>query len=370
MARLPRVAHGLALELTRGLSLIAIDLLEGHLVVKAPFELKEACKAILGSRWSKRLTRWTYPGTPHSARNLEQGLLRFHPIWGPEAIELLKEYDQVKSAGAHKTAEEAELEPIPFTLRKPWLHQLRGYHFAKKLDAVMLALEMRCGKTKLAIDFLQNEYWDRTLVVCPPKVVQVWPAELEKHCGIPVHCVALDDEVGTIADRAAALKAGLALAKILEKPFVAVVNYEAIWRDPLAGLLLEIQWSAIVADEIHRIKTAGGVTSKYMARLAEQGNKRVGLTGTPLPHSRLDAFGQYRFLDRGIFGNSFTTFRARYAEMGGYNNHEIKAWKNEDEFYERLHSIMYRVKANDVQDLPPVSRYAAVQALPEGRVAL
>lgn len=332
--------------------MIAIDVRENLLTVKAPYELKEACKSILGARWSKALKVWTYPASPHSARNLEDGLARFRPIWSVDAAELLKAHDEITTAGVHKTADDGALSPIPITKKTPWLHQLRGYHFARSLDAVMLALEMRCGKTKLTIDLLQNEGWNRTLVICPPKVVAVWPTELEKHCAIPVYCVALED--GTIAARVKELETAWTLATLKTLPLVVVVNYEAAWREPMAEALVSRTWDCVVLDESHRIKAPGGRQSKFCANLAEHANKRICLTGTPLPHSRLDAYGQYRFLDKGVFGTSFACFRARYAIMGGYGGLEVKGFQREDEFNEKLHRIMYRVKADDVQDLPPV----------------
>lgn len=85
-----------------------------------------------------------------------------------------------------------------------------------------------------------------------------------------------------------------------------------------------------------------------MAPLFKQ---RVGLTGTPFPHSPLDIFAQYRFLDRNIFGWSFTAFRAKYGVMGGWQGKQVVAYQNTEELAERFRSIAYECGA-DVVSLP------------------
>jgi SNF2 family DNA or RNA helicase len=80
-----------------------------------------------------------------------------------------------------------------------------------------------------------------------------------------------------------------------------------------------------------------------MGRLGQKVKYKLGLTGSPMPHSPLDAYAQYRFLDPTIFGTSFTRFRSRYAIMGGFQGHEIKGYQHEDELNEKFYSIAYRV---------------------------
>ena len=72
-----------------------------------------------------------------------------------------------------------------------------------------------------------------------------------------------------------------------------------------------------------------------------------------MAHSPLDVYAQYRFLDKGIFGTSFVNFRARYAVMGGYGNHEVKGYQSQEELHEKFYQVAFRVMAKDVQDLPP-----------------
>lgn len=93
----------------------------------------------------------------------------------------------------------------------------------------------------------------------------------------------------------------------------------------------------------------------YCARLGLKPRRKLCLTGTPMPHSPLDVYGQYRFLDPGIFGTSFARFKARYAVFGGFHNKQVKGYQNQDELQKRFYSIAFRVEKRDVLDLPPVT---------------
>ena len=119
---------------------------------------------------------------------------------------------------------------------------------------------------------------------------------------------------------------GMSKAKKLEsldnavavvKPLVVVINYEAAWRAGVAERLEKIKWSSIVFDECHKLKSHNGKASKWFAKLVEKNQSalRIGLSGTPLSNSPLDAFGIFRALASGVFGRSWTKFRSRYAMM-------------------------------------------------------
>jgi SNF2 family DNA or RNA helicase len=74
-----------------------------------------------------------------------------------------------------------------------------------------------------------------------------------------------------------------------------------------------------------------------------------------MPHSPLDIYAQYRFLDPSVFGLSFTTFRQRYAVWGGYEGRQPIAWINQDELNAKVYSIASRVTKRAVLTLPPVT---------------
>ncbi|NLW75523.1 MAG: DEAD/DEAH box helicase, partial [Methanomicrobiales archaeon] len=127
------------------------------------------------------------------------------------------------------------------------------------------------------------------------------------------------------------------------------------WKSPFDSWILNFaNFDLVVCDESHRIKAAGSSVSKYLAKVADRVPYKLCLTGTPMPHGPMDLYGQYRFLDKGIFGISFTKFRARYAQMvplGMTGISKIIGYQNQDEMHDKFYSIAYRAD-RDVLELP------------------
>lgn len=119
----------------------------------------------------------------------------------------------------------------------------------------------------------------------------------------------------------------------------------------------------VVVDESHKIKSANGNASRLLARVAKFAQRRVILTGTVMPHSPLDVFGQWRFLDPYAFGlpdrdgtlrqATYGNFKARFAVMGGYMGKEVTGFRNLDD----MQAIMARnaivARKDEALDLPP-----------------
>jgi hypothetical protein len=110
--------------------------------------------------------------------------------------------------------------------------------------------------------------------------------------------------------------------------------------------------NGLLVHNSHKIKSHSSVVSKHFGKLNRQSKKRVCLTGTPMSHSPLDVFGQFRFLNPAIFGYSFHQFKMRYSILGGYKQKEVVAYKNMDELHRKFYSISQRVLKDDVLDLP------------------
>ena len=321
---------------------------EDGLLVETAFIYKDDCKAIPGARWNKEMKAWRYPFTPFAAKSIAEKFPVATCKWSDLAKRLLEESEEIADSAKYKTAE--TLPEIPVQRVPAWHHQKQCFWFAKNLPGAMIAFDMGTGKSRIAIDLIQNrEHW-QILILCPKSVVAVWPKEFAKHA-VREYVLITGDE-GSVAQRVKHIQQELQLARARLRPAVVVLNYEAAWRDPMEDFLLTHKWECVVLDESHRIKSPGGKSSKFCSRLGDTIPFRMCLTGTPMPHSPLDIYAQYRFLDKGIFGTSFTNFRARYAVMGGYGNHEVKGYQNEQELHDKMYQIAFRVKAEDVQDLP------------------
>jgi len=230
-----------------------------------------------------------------------------------------------------------------------WTHQQRGSNLIVEHAAVMLAWDMGVGKTRAVIDAVNRLASRRVLVVCPKIVVDVWPEQLARW-GWTGRVLALGD--GSVAKRGGLL--GEALAD--DSPLAAVVNYDALLSPKMKNPLLITTWDVVVADESHFIKAAGSKRSKFFIHLGNKARKRVCLSGTPLAHSPLDVYGQFRFLDRRVFGSSVLDFRSKYCTFGyrGATDPVPVGFKNLDDLHNRFHKLADVVKKADVLDLPPV----------------
>ena len=238
----------------------------------------------------------------------------------------------------------------PPTKTPAWRHQVEAFEFAKDKPASMLAMSMGCGKTLVAVALC--EYWgaDRVLVLSPKSVVAVWGREFSRH--------AISDWVvvapkGGVKDKAVACRAAITSSR---RKMVFVVNYESAFRSPFREFALETPWDVVICDESHRIKSHSSETSKFAYKLGRVAKRRLCLTGTPMGQSPLDVFGQYRFLDPGVFGTSWTWFSNRYAL---HNNpaipQQITGYKNQEELQELVSWLAFRVNSEDVLDLPEVT---------------
>jgi SNF2 family DNA or RNA helicase len=351
----------------------------GEILVQPSFADVLLCQG-LGGRFSGR--GWRFPATRDAARLLHRTL---HAINGtpefysllpanPAAAEMLALVDEhfartppeevVANAQRLLAPPPAEIvEPdivIPDgMLTRPWRHQRAAFrfateHFAAGRRGVLLAMGMGTGKSLVACMVLLSLAARRVLIVCPLRVVPVWVTQFERHVDKPVVLAALDEEIGSVAEKKEWAAEKMKLAQTLGRPFVAVINYDSAWRDPFAAWAEKQNWDLVIADEQHRIKAPGGKASLFFKRMRLHANHRVGLTGTPMPHGPMDVYAQFRFLDMSIFGPSFTAFRTRYAVMGGFQRRQITGFQQLDELERLMNLITFRVGA-EVLDLPPAT---------------
>jgi len=228
-----------------------------------------------------------------------------------------------------------------------WAHQTEALEFISDKPGAMLAMDMGTGKSRVIVDLIARKDYQKVLILAPLSVVgNVWPGEFAKHapgllCVLPL--------VGQNTK-----KRQEAAAKALDsgRPTAVVMNYDAVWRQSFGDWAMKQNWDLLVMDESHRIKAPGGVASRYCSRLSDRVRHRVALTGTPMSHSPLDIYAQYRALDKSIYGTSFTRFRSRYAVMGGYNRMQVVGYQREAELRDLFYSRAYRVESDDVLDLP------------------
>lgn len=209
-----------------------------------------------------------------------------------------------------------------------------------------------CGKSKVAIDLSANRKSEKILILCPLSVVGVWPREFGIHYPGDANIVALNK--GDAKRKTRLAKEAMDQHRP-GRPAVIVIGYESAQSKAFASWSLSQRWDSVILDESHRAKGSQSKTGRHVYRLGQQAKWKLGLTGTPMPHSPLDLWSQFRFLNQNIFGLSYVRFRNRYAVTSEMFKSQVLSWKNQDELSEKYRSLSYRVEASDVLDLPPLN---------------
>jgi SNF2 family DNA or RNA helicase len=230
-----------------------------------------------------------------------------------------------------------------------WEHQQIGHDLAIEHKRYGLLTDMGTGKSCIVINVLNTilklKNHCRALIVCPKSVISVWPLQFEIHSEEDFRLVPLTQSSVTLKNKYLSNNFDPLL-----KTLVAIINYESVWRDGIARTIKQIPWDCIILDESHRISAPGSKVSWFMKDLKAE--YKLLLTGTPMA-TPLSIYGQYRFLDKSIFGSSFNAFKMRYAvevNCGTFN--KIVGYKNQDELNQKIYSIAYRVMLKDVMELP------------------
>lgn len=326
--------------------------------VESGFDHRLALKALPGARWAPITKTWHIPASPAAADALYRGFVAKGLTLTPDVFTLVQQADAQRAAVAFKDAE--DLPEIPGKT-PAWLHQKQAFHFISGMPSAMLAMDMGTGKTRTAIARLEQDECMLVVIVCPKSVMRVWPGQFEQHADRRWKVIVADPKL-TVQRRAHNI--AIEMQRHIDTgggPIAIIVNYDAVWRGPMVQLLRRMDLDAFVMDESHRIKSAGGKASLFCARLSKQAKLRLALTGTPMPHSPLDLYAQFRALDPGIFGTSANRFKHRYAIMGGYENRQVVGWQNEEELATKFGSISYVCRKDEVLDLPPyqhIERFA------------
>lgn len=226
-----------------------------------------------------------------------------------------------------------------------WAFQDEAIQFGSSHPNCAITLPMGGGKTKISIELFRlfgREENRKSLVISPAAVMPVWRGQLHRHAPGEFSASVMDI-AGNASKKADAVQKSLNQLKAGGLPLVVVVNYETFWREPFLSLLMKETWDVMVCDEIHKIKSHSTASGKWAWHVGKRASRRVGLTGTLLPHSPMDIFGSYRFLDATIFGRYITHFRRDYCVMNPYIPGKVDRWINQDRMQEKINSIRFHI---------------------------
>lgn len=120
----------------------------------------------------------------------------------------------------------------------------------------------------------------------------------------------------------------------------------------------------LVIDESHRIKSPSANVSRTAARLSRLAPRRLILTGTVMPHSPMDVWAQWRFLEPMAFNEPdpkrpgqtkpmpFGRFEERYGVFGGWQGRQVVGYQNLGEMQQVMAQNSIVVRKEDALDLP------------------
>lgn len=244
---------------------------------------------------------------------------------------------------------------------EPWPHQRDAIDWVRARRASYLHLTMGAGKSRCIVSAADETHAMTVLIVSPKSVVaSVWPNQFSTWSERPWRVAPATKLGRSVKARVGGMKKQYERARYDRAPFVAVINYQMLLSREAAAWLRTVAFDLVVFDEAQKLKSPHGKTSKAAARLTQTAGRVVMLSGTPMPHSPMDVFAQFRTLDPTVFGRSFVAFRARYAKMGGYKAKQIIGFQRQDEMTERMSGLMHSPPDEVVQLNLPEARHETI----------
>lgn len=258
---------------------------------------------------------------------------------------------------------EKELEPITLsrhikaTLRNyqeegvQWLTKLRKMYLSG-----ILADDMGLGKSLQAICVLtamiEENPHSCSLIICPTSLVYNWKEEFHKfNSNIKVKVI---DSVP--AKRQKELMQ-------LDTSHVVITSYNLLQKD--IDVYASFHFDYVILDEAQHIKNRTTRNAKSVKRL--KSHHRLILTGTPIENSLDELWSLFDFLMPGLL-SQFDRFVEKYMRGGSMNKEE---GSRTDALRRKLAPfILRRMKADVLDDLPPVSEIMYHCHLSEKQMAL
>ncbi len=238
---------------------------------------------------------------------------------------------------------------------EPWEHQRAALSYLYERDAAALYTAPGTGKTKVIIDLIINRGFRRVLIVCTKKGCTVWEKQFQIHSHLKKSSVKNLSEISTLK-KVTLLNSLPKLTKnSVSECDILICNYEGVWREGVDKTLLKKSFGidCIICDESHRIKTPGSKVSRFLSKLSGVVPHRYLVTGTPIAENPMDIYAQYRFLNKSIFGTSFSKFRDRYQNIDAQASLRIgfpvldkkQPYKNLDELHDKMFSCAFYAQA-------------------------
>jgi len=209
-------------------------------------------------------------------------------------------------------------------------HQKIAYELVVNNLRGALFMEQGTGKTLptlLAMDHLfKTKQVKRILVLAPKRVIDEWIRQHDNfNIATPIYNLRETKEVNN---------------------GINVLNYAMVWRKGYTD------FDMVVLDESHKIKNSGTKINKFLVSNMDKSQRRFLLTGTA-GDNPTDYFGQYKFMDNRMFGESQGAFKEIFT---WYDQQTGAVWgikkSMKDKFWGRVHALSYWVRKEECLDLP------------------
>lgn len=195
--------------------------------------------------------------------------------------------------------------------KKAYKYQQDALTWAEDKPRPAFFMEMRLGKTLVAIRWAEQFSFEKVLVVCFLSVVPVWQEEL------------------ACESKSSVMLTGSWKEKrvMLEEQDVNwyITNFESTYVDnrpkkPYASIITQLPWDCVIIDESTAIRNPKAIRTKMCCAQFKLTPYRSILTGFPNPESNLDYFQQMAFLDGQFMGcKNYWEFRNRFFHQVVYD---------------------------------------------------
>ena len=358
------------------MSVIAeLDADKKHILLTTDWRYKELCKSLPGASWSPKDQVWRAPlswTTCLALRSTFRDGLTVGPALTEWATNELN--TRINPSNAFRELESADGDEDLFP------HQRAGVQFLKTARRALLADEPGLGKTAQAIRALKaiqdsGEEVFPILIVCPNTLKKNWAREFARWWpGVKTQVIK-----GTSTQRKKQFESGAD---------IYIINWESLRSHsrlsgygsialvhckPCGGLneavtetrcevhpreLNNIDFKAVVADEIHRSKDPKSKQSRALWSATGNAQIRFALTGTPIANNVVDLWSILHWLSPQDWPSK-TKWIDRMIDImlnafGGMMVIGVKPMM-QDEFYKSVNPVMRRMlKKVVLPHLPPI----------------
>ena len=358
------------------MSVIAeLDADKKHILLTTDWRYKELCKSLPGASWSPKDQVWRAPlswTTCLALRSTFRDGLTVGPALTEWATNELN--TRINPSNAFRELESADGDEDLFP------HQRAGVQFLKTARRALLADEPGLGKTAQAIRALKaiqdsGEEVFPILIVCPNTLKKNWAREFARWWpGVKTQVIK-----GTSTQRKKQFESGAD---------IYIINWESLRSHsrlsgygsialvhckPCGGLneavtetrcevhpreLNNIDFKAVIADEIHRSKDPKSKQSRALWSATGNAQIRFALTGTPIANNVVDLWSILHWLSPQDWPSK-TKWIDRMIDImlnafGGMMVIGVKPMM-QDEFYKSVNPVMRRMlKKVVLPHLPPI----------------